>query len=208
MRTLTIGTGAKSGTRYYTFNGQTLAEGTDLNTSQYLVGDQHGTNQIAVNAQTYSVTRRAFDPYGNARGTGIGNWPDAHGFLNKPTDSDTGLTDIGARKYDALIGRFISVDPVLESTDPGQMSGYAYAANDPINASDPTSLRIVACLDTCGAGESIQKSSGANNAVPPSNANPYYPPAGPHTSLPPGKVPNTSSPQPASSKAIAFLPPE
>jgi len=43
-----------------------------------------------------------------------------------------------ARTYDATVGRFTSRDPV--ATQPGQpdtISSYAYANNDPVNASDP-----------------------------------------------------------------------
>jgi hypothetical protein len=32
------------------------------------------------------------------------------------------------------------VDPVLDPANPQSMTGYAYAAGDPVNASDPTGL--------------------------------------------------------------------
>lgn len=45
---------------------------------------------------------------------------------------------LGARVYDAVAGRFISVDPVFESNGPTQMSGYDYAGNDPVTGEDPS----------------------------------------------------------------------
>ncbi|GIM81467.1 hypothetical protein Sar04_02370 [Salinispora arenicola] len=50
----------------------------------------------------------------------------------------TSLTNIGARQYDDLLGRFISVDPVLVASDPDQYNGYQYGGNNPINNADPT----------------------------------------------------------------------
>ncbi len=40
------------------------------------------------------------------------------------------------------MGTFISADPVLDPSDP--MTGYAYAAGDPVNSSDPTGRCIAA----------------------------------------------------------------
>ncbi|WP_245572625.1 RHS repeat-associated core domain-containing protein [Actinokineospora enzanensis] len=57
-------------------------------------------------------------------------WPDDKGFVGGTKD-DTGLTNLGARQYDPATGRFTSVDPVLDTDDPQQMNGYAYANNSP-----------------------------------------------------------------------------
>ena len=62
-------------------------------------------------------------------------------FLDKSTDTN-GLTQVGARYYDAKLGSFISVDPLLDLTDPQQWNGYAYANNNPTTWSDPTGLII------------------------------------------------------------------
>ncbi len=46
-------------------------------------------------------------------------------------DPSTGLTHLGAREYDPTNGRFLSVDPVIDTDDPQQMNGYAYSNNNP-----------------------------------------------------------------------------
>jgi RHS repeat-associated protein len=132
-------TKASTGTRYYTFNGATIAERIAGGNPQYLVSDMHGTNLISIDSVSMAVTRREMDPYGNQVGaTTGGTWQGQLGFLNKPQDAATGLIDDGARYYDPVTGRFLSVDPVLETSDPQELNGYAYAACDPINGSDPT----------------------------------------------------------------------
>lgn len=138
---LNLAGGKVSATRYYTFNGQTVAvrTGTGASGVTSLMADVHGTAQIAVHNTTRAVTRRYTDPYGNPRGTAPSSWAGDHGFLGKPTDT-SGLTAIGARYYDPVIGRFISVDPVMDLADPQQWHGYAYSNNNPVTWSDPTGL--------------------------------------------------------------------
>ncbi len=94
----------------------------------------------AIGASTLAVTRRYFDPYGNPAGTAPSSWPDANSYLGKPQDPNTSLDLLGARQYDPVTGRFLSVDPVLETGSPQQMGGYAYAGDNPATSSDPTGL--------------------------------------------------------------------
>ncbi|MGW2569418.1 RHS repeat-associated core domain-containing protein [Streptomyces sp. NPDC001537] len=107
-----------------------------------LLTDQLGTATIAIDlGKDQTVTRRAFKPYGESRGTKPSNWPNQHGYLGVGIDdANTGLTHMGAREYDQTTGRFISADPVFNIADPLQMNGYAYANNNPITESDPTGL--------------------------------------------------------------------
>ncbi|MFB7950157.1 polymorphic toxin-type HINT domain-containing protein [Kitasatospora phosalacinea] len=87
-----------------------------------------------------TATRRAYDPYGNPRGTQPTSWADNHGYLGKPADPSTGLDLLGARNYDPALGRFLTADPILEIGDPNQMGGYTYAGDNPSTGSDPTGL--------------------------------------------------------------------
>jgi RHS repeat-associated protein len=134
-----------SGARYYTAAGQAIAvrtatAGTTGTKLVYLAGDHHGTASVAIDAATLAVVKRYCSPFGAPRGAKESNWPDDKGFLGKPADADTGLTHVGAREYDPQLGRFISVDPLLEPEKPQSLNGYAYGSNNPASFSDPTGL--------------------------------------------------------------------
>ncbi|MEU8347316.1 polymorphic toxin-type HINT domain-containing protein [Spirillospora sp. NPDC048832] len=124
-------------TRYYTFVGQTIAMRTTDGTITYLAADHQGTAQIAVNSTTQQTTVRRFTPFGSIRGMDDdATWPGDKGFVGG-TQDPTGLTHLGAREYDPDTGRFISVDPLMDSADPQQMNGYTYANNSPVTNADP-----------------------------------------------------------------------
>ena len=131
--------GEVTATRYYTFNGQTIATRSDDGTVTSLVSDPHGTASLAIDNTTGAITHRYTDPYGLPRGT-TPAWPGDHGYLDRPTDA-TGLVQLGARYYDPALGRFASVDPVMDLTDPQQWNGYSYAGNNPNTYTDPTGLK-------------------------------------------------------------------
>ncbi|WP_308120196.1 ricin-type beta-trefoil lectin domain protein [Streptomyces bambusae] len=107
------------------------------------LADHHGTATAFVDQDNgQAVTRRKFDPYGNPRGTEPTNWMENRTYLGVGiADASTDLTHIGAREYDSTTGRFISVDPIIDITDPLQMNGYTYANANPINNSDPDGLK-------------------------------------------------------------------
>ena len=110
---------------------------------------------------------RQFTPYGAPRGAPAA-WIDNRGFLNKPADTATGLTIIGARSYDPVTGRFTSPDPLLETTSPQQLNGYSYAAANPVTNTDPTGLMML-----------IPGPGGCYNACPPPPAPGQGPGQGP-----------------------------
>ncbi|MEU6865675.1 ricin-type beta-trefoil lectin domain protein [Streptomyces sp. NPDC046876] len=116
-------------------------------TLSVLLADHHNTATTSVDmAGDQQVTRRKSDPYGNPRGAQPGNWPGSRTFLGTGVDdTSTGLTHIGAREYESTTGRFISVDPVIDITDPMQMNGYTYASGNPVTRSDPTGLKDDNC---------------------------------------------------------------
>ncbi|MFF3005756.1 polymorphic toxin-type HINT domain-containing protein [Kitasatospora sp. NPDC057940] len=106
--------------------------------------DPHGTSGLQVNTNaTQTVTRRPTDPFGNPRGAQptANQWAGTKGFVGGSKDDTTGLTNLGARQYDPIRGRFISPDPILDAADPQQWNGYAYSNNNPVNLSDPSGLR-------------------------------------------------------------------
>ncbi|MEV0322455.1 RHS repeat domain-containing protein [Streptomyces sp. NPDC050658] len=128
--------GTKSSTRYYEAGDETVAVKTDNQTS-ILLNDHTGTATAAVLlAAGQTVTRRRMKVFGTPRGQQNINWPGNRGFVGGTIDN-TGLTHLGAREYDPQLGRFISVDPVIDTADPQQMHGYTYGNNNPLIHTDP-----------------------------------------------------------------------
>ncbi|MFV2114223.1 polymorphic toxin type 28 domain-containing protein [Micromonospora sp. LOL_025] len=130
-------------TRYYSYNGVTIASRTAAGLT-WLAGDHHGTAGVSVEAATQQSKIRRETPFGQPRGSNP-TWPNDKGFLGGTKDP-TGLTHLGAREYDPSIGRFISVDPVMDLTDPQQWNAYAYSNNSPATFSDPSGLIDTDCL--------------------------------------------------------------
>ncbi|WP_460707977.1 RHS repeat-associated core domain-containing protein, partial [Myceligenerans halotolerans] len=139
--------GQVSAARYYTFAGQTVAmrTGKGMKNVSTLVADHHGTPLVSIpntDWATEKVVRHHTTPYGAARSAD--QLPGDHRFMGKTRDTSTGYTLVGARWYDESLGRFLSVDPIMDLVDPQQWHGYAYSHNNPVTYSDPTGLREVA----------------------------------------------------------------
>jgi RHS repeat-associated protein len=142
-------TGAASGTRYYTHAGSPVAVRTTAGLT-WLVQDHQGTSTAMVGTdKDLTVTRRRILPFGDTRGAAPTGWAGDKGFVGGTRDN-TGLTHLGAREYDASIGRFISVDPLMDLADPQQWNGYGYSNDTPVTMSDPTGLLGSA---SCAPGE-------------------------------------------------------
>ncbi len=134
-----------TGRRYYSHAGQNIGvRDTASGKVTWMVADHHGTNGVAIDSATaQTVTRRYSDPYGGNRSPGAPpTWADDKGFVGGVKDT-TGLTHLGAREYDPTLGRFLSIDPVIDVADPQQMHGYAYSNNNPITYTDPSGLRFL-----------------------------------------------------------------
>ncbi|MEV7612391.1 RHS repeat-associated core domain-containing protein [Streptomyces sp. NPDC089799] len=137
--------GKLEGTRYYAHPAgptmvKTVKDG--VTTTSYLMADQNSTATTAVDTKTGAVTRRKFTPYGETRGAQPSVWPGKKGFVGGEIDETIGTVHLGAREYDPATGRFLSVDPIVDFSEPKQQNPYAYANNSPITYSDPTGLSI------------------------------------------------------------------
>jgi RHS repeat-associated protein len=71
------------------------------------------------------------------------------GYMNKQVAEATALTNVGARTYDPSIGKFLSVDPVIDTNLPQQNTGYAYSGNNPTTYTDPTGLKFQIDCPSC-----------------------------------------------------------
>ncbi|CAO0837111.1 RHS repeat-associated core domain-containing protein OS=Streptomyces microflavus OX=1919 GN=Smic_45680 PE=4 SV=1 [Streptomyces microflavus] len=130
--------GTKTATRYYTHNGETVAV-RNGNSIAYLINDHQGTAMTALAVGSLALTRRKQLPFGQLRSEQSSVFG-PRGFVGG-TNDPTGLTHLGAREYDPVLGRFVSVDPIIDFGDPAQMNAYSYAHNSPLTKSDPTGLR-------------------------------------------------------------------
>lgn len=122
-------------------------------TMTWLFSNLEGTVDVQTVADAAGATSRTFrDPYGAPIGS-TGVWGSGTGYMNMPVTASTGLTTVGARTYDPVLGKFISVDPVIDTNLPQQNTGYTYAGNNPITYKDPSGLRLsIGCEPRCGKG--------------------------------------------------------
>ena len=164
--------------RSYSFDGTCVAVRTNQPGAPALswtAGDQHGTSSLAVSASDQNIVKRYTTPFGAPRTGGTGTWPDDKGFLDKPADTTTGLTYVGARAYDPTTGRFISVDPQVDTGDGQSLNGYAYSDNNPVTRTDPSGTQTEECangaLSNCSGG-SPTASSTYNPDKDPGTPNP------------------------------------
>ncbi|GLH97519.1 RHS repeat-associated core domain-containing protein [Phytohabitans aurantiacus] len=132
---LTKATNAVAATRFYQLGSVNAVRSSGGGLS-FEAQDRLGTAQLSVDADDLAVTQRRFLPFGEPRGAVPASWPTEKGYIGGTVDG-TGLTHLGAREYDPDLGRFISVDPVINHDDPQQMNAYAYSNNTPVTMHDP-----------------------------------------------------------------------
>lgn len=98
----------------------------------YLHHDQQGSTRLITGSTGAIEEKCSYGAYGTSICEGIVAAP--LGFDAQYTSSDTGLIYLRARSYDPATGQFLSVDPLVAET----RAPYTYAADDPVNESDPT----------------------------------------------------------------------
>lgn len=107
-------------------------------TVTYFHNDLSGTPQLATDAAGQVLWKENYQPYGSQLVNAPAAADNKLWFKGKPYDANAGLTYMGARYYDPVIGRFTGMDPA--SVDPGDVHGfnrYAFANNNPYKYVDP-----------------------------------------------------------------------
>lgn len=125
--------GTMTATRFYGAVATRTPAGVSI-----LLRNQQGSDSTAVDTTTGAVSRQRYLPYGARRGAAP-VLPTDHGFLDKPEDA-TGLSAMGARYYDATLGVFVNVDPLLQAITTDGGDPYSYAFGNPTSFTDPSGL--------------------------------------------------------------------
>ncbi|SFG28416.1 RHS repeat-associated core domain-containing protein [Duganella sp. CF458] len=128
-------TGA-GGSKSVTETMSTVAQATDVVT--YYHNDVSGSPMAATDASGNLLWKETYQPYGDKVHRQAASATNKIGFHGKPFDDNTGLSYMGARYYDPLLGRFTGIDP--KSPDPENVHSinrYAYANNNPYKFVDP-----------------------------------------------------------------------
>lgn len=103
----------------------------------YLHHDQQGSTRLLTGSSGKVEGAYSYTPYGAIEShTGTASTPLGYGA--QYTSSDTGLIYLRARAYDPATAQFMSVDPMLASTN----APYNYAGDNPTSYVDPTGLEV------------------------------------------------------------------
>jgi RHS repeat-associated protein len=107
----------------------------------YLVGDHLGTTSLVLNVGGTVHSEARHYPYGEERWRwpGEGTFPTDYRFTGQRTVSSIQLYHMGARFYDAYIGRFVSPDGIIpDFADPQSLNRYMYCLGNPLGYVDAT----------------------------------------------------------------------
>jgi RHS repeat-associated protein len=108
----------------------------------YGFGELRG-NRFSTNKDGSFVQNIDYQPFGESKSTGVA--PDTPDYTSYQWNggeelAEFGVSHLGARVYDPVIGRFLSRDPLLIPRTASSSNPYAFAANDPWNGADPSGL--------------------------------------------------------------------
>ncbi len=104
-------------------------------TALYYQHDQYGSTRLLTDSNGTTAATYIYDANGNLTNkSGTADTPLR--WNGQAQDTDTGLYYLRARYYDPMTAQFLSVDPLAAITN----AIYAYANNNPLNASDRMGL--------------------------------------------------------------------
>jgi RHS repeat-associated protein len=136
-------TGAATPTYYASSPGGPLSQrtGTDPASTRIYLADLHGdlVGLAATSGSNPMKGTALYSPWG-VPGTRTGESA-ILGFQSDMTDPSTGQVDAGVRRYEPVLGRFTTADPLLgDPTDPASLNRYVYGVDAPVSFADPSGL--------------------------------------------------------------------
>jgi RHS repeat-associated protein len=140
-------------------------------TAQFLVDDALGSVRSVVSASGSLTASTSYDAWGNPETSGGLSAYTPFGFAGGYTDS-TNLVYLINRYYDPTVGSFVTVDPDVTMTN----QPYLYVADDPMNATDRTGLRLqgpgtASCGEEAGVISCTGATSNGTSVVGSDNTN-------------------------------------
>lgn len=129
----------------------------------YYHNDAGGSPVAATDESGALLWRESYRPFGERMlkpAAANSQW-----FHGKQLDPDTGLEDFGARNYDPVVGRFLSVDPVdfSEKNILQSSNRYLYANNSPYKYKDPDGRFAIPLLFVLFAGVLVAAAAVSSN---------------------------------------------
>jgi RHS repeat-associated protein len=160
--------------KYYSFGGSAVAmrkSGTLL----FLLSDHLGSSSMVIEQNGAVVATMKYWPFGGMRSS-TGLMPTDKLFTGQQQEPDDVLElyHYNARVYSSLLGRFLSVDPIVGS--PGTSQGwnpYSYVMNNPLRYIDPTGMDTTSCFmpGLCGTGNDLVVTTTNAGEVIPHHSN-------------------------------------
>ncbi|WP_171045073.1 RHS repeat-associated core domain-containing protein [Pseudoalteromonas rubra] len=119
--------------------------------------------QLTLQRRSYDSFGRVFEAYNeDALGSFLAT---RRGFTGHEHLPDVGLIHMNGRGYDPLLGRFLSVDPFIQSpTNTQSVNPYSYILNNPLSGTDPTGYKFETDCDSgtaCAAAEKADSGASA-----------------------------------------------
>jgi RHS repeat-associated protein len=107
-------------------------------TTTYFHNDASGSPLLATDVSGNVVWKENYRPFGEKVSNPAAASTNKIWFAGRPFDSNTGLSYMGARYYDPVIGRFVGTDPAGGNPENlHSFNRYAYANNNPYRFVDP-----------------------------------------------------------------------